>query len=165
MFFIICILSILIIWQDFKNRSLHLFLLIAFWGTTFLIGKDSLATSDYILNIGFIALQLLILTIYFSIKEQKFINIIDRYLGLGDILFFIGLAFLFPFASFVLFFLISIGFAILFSIISTIRKHSISNNIPLAGLMAIPLLCIICIQWIGQVSPLESLTQLLYDLD
>src|ERR1700743_489851 len=56
------------------------------------------------INMVFIVVQLLILTVYFSLKSSQWVNITTQLLGLGDILFLVCIALYFPVLSFLLFY-------------------------------------------------------------
>ena len=85
-------------------------------------------------------------TIVISIKEKKLTNIIDTYLGLGDILFFFILTTLF---SPINYFIFLIGSILLFSIIFSINLLISKKKkalFPLAGAMSVLLIITITAQ-------------------
>ena len=107
------ILLILIFLQDWKDRSVYwlLFPLL----TVLLTGErfqnpTVLAELMYsvLINVSFIAIQLVILTFYFSIKNKKWINLTIGLLGLGDILFLLSIAFYLSVLNFLFFYIISL---------------------------------------------------------
>lgn len=72
-------------WEDFKDRAIYLFWfpvlgIVWYW----LNGFSSL--QNMIINLSWLCLNVLVLTIYFSIKQGQFINITKNYLGWGDLL-------------------------------------------------------------------------------
>ncbi len=131
--------------EDFKNRAI-------WWGwipllilTCTCIAIRQIGVVDtinfFIMNIGFISIQLLLVTCWFSLKEKKLTNITNQYLGLGDILFFIPLCLLFSPINFIAFYLTSL---ILVLVSFIILKSLLFNNIqtiPLAGGISIFLIC------------------------
>lgn len=104
--------------QDFKYRAI-VWLLFPITCTLFVIkGLTELDTKSYIVNLlinfAFIILLLSISTAYFSFKNKKPTNIIDKYFGSGDILFFLLLCTVFPPLNLIVF-LIAALLLILFS--------------------------------------------------
>lgn len=143
---VIIAILVAIAWQDFKERAVYAFffpILIALlvFRAIFL---DSFSLASCIINLGIIALQTSLLYLYLFLKE-KVLPALENYIGLGDILFFIVLAFVFPPATFLLFqlgsFLITLIFVFLF-------KEQ--KNIPLAGCQAILLIvAMLLYQFVG----------------
>lgn len=120
-----------IVYQDFKNRSVDIFslglfillsLAFSIIQNTF-VGTLKMASLPLI----FIGFQILILTLFFSIKEKKIVSIIDTKLGLGDIVFWLGLAFHFSLIHFIVFFVFSLTFTLIISVAKKLE------TIPLAG--------------------------------
>nr|WP_256935110.1 hypothetical protein [Olleya sp. HaHaR_3_96] len=105
---------------------------------------EELSFKDTIYNIGFIAVNIIGLSLYFSIKNKKFINPIDESIGLGDILFFLAITPLFTLKPFIVFFVVSLLLTLLFySIVNAIKKTS---TIPLAGYLSIFLMAFLIIR-------------------
>lgn len=138
--FVIIVLLSLIIYQDFKQRAIYWFLppLLCI----FLVIRSLLFMpyyelfNSFLFNAGFIVLQLLLLSVWMSIKNKRFVNIVDSYLGLGDILFFFAIAAAFSPFQFVLFYVAGIFFTLLMAIVSRL-KSTMNPQIPLAGAMSI----------------------------
>src|SRR5690606_28427269 len=107
-----------VIYQDFKNREISWFLiplLLIIGVTNALISIDYKDFLTYAgINLTIVILNLLSVTLFISIKEKKIKNIIDTYLGLGDVLFFFVLTVLFSPFNFIIFF---IGSVLLTSIV------------------------------------------------
>ena len=160
-----------IIWQDFKDRAIHVGFLLAFIILSMISAwQTALPFHEWIMNLGFILFILGILSFYFSMKNRRWVNIIDSYLGLGDVVFFIGLCFLFPLVNMLAFFVFSLVFSLIVYGIITLFKKGEHNNIPLAGLMGICLIGTIIIVEINNYDLNNSqfiLTKLntLYGLD
>lgn len=77
-----------------------------------------------------------------SIKNKKLVNPFQNYFGLGDVLFYCAITPLFEIKNFILFFIVSMIFAIVLQIITS--KKNETNSVPLAGFSAILLtVCII----------------------
>jgi hypothetical protein len=138
---------ILIVFQDFKQRQISWFLIpLSFAGFAY---KASLykenTLSVFLFNTAFIVLQLICLTIYFSIKNKKFFNIIDTYVGLGDVLFFIVLCTVFSPLNFITFYVCSMVVTLLAIIAYNLFSARQTKDIPLAGAMAGALMILIII--------------------
>lgn len=144
MLWIICLSLLPIIYQDFKAREIYIAFLLCFILSSIIWAwKTSLPFSEWGMNLGFLIFIMISLSLYFSIKNKKWVNIIDKDLGLGDIVFFLGLCFLFPFINMITFFTFSLIFSITFMLIWTLFRKEVKDNIPLAGLMGIFLLGIL----------------------
>ncbi|WP_169668979.1 hypothetical protein [Flavivirga algicola] len=99
---------------------------------------------DIIYNFVFLLINISGLTLYFSIKEKVFVNPIDRFIGLGDIVFFIAITPLFKLETFIPFFIVGLLFSLLlYAIILLFKKI---KTIPLAGYLALYLVINIVIQ-------------------
>jgi hypothetical protein len=145
---LITILSITVLagiaFQDFRLRAIHwgwlpLLALLFAWQTVTANSWDILWQGT-LLNISFVGLQWLVITLYFSLKEGRFVNIIDHYLGLGDLLFFVALTVAFSPFNFIVFFIVGLLFSLLTYGTYMRIKPSADQHIPLAGLMALPLI-------------------------
>jgi len=141
---LLLLLLLLIALQDFKDRAIS-------WWTIplsvmlyfFYLGDlGALNWTDIFWNLLLIGMNFLVLTLYFSIKKKKLLNIIDHFIGLGDLLFFLVCAFMFSFPNFVFFLCISFGTSILFFAISQTIKKEKDFQIPLAGVMSILLVIV-----------------------
>lgn len=129
---------VIIIIQDFRERAIS-------WWTVpwvFLCGAYSAWSNELWepwflgFNSLFVGIQLLGVSLYFSIKHRAWTNITQQYLGLGDVLFFFALTPLFAPVHFCCFFVgsllvILLGAGIYHLLIKNIK------TIPLAGAMSI----------------------------
>jgi hypothetical protein len=148
---LICLLAV-VVFQDFKSRTISWFLipllLMGFVGFAFLqINTTELLT--YVgINLYIVFTTLLGATLIISIKNKKLTNIVNTYLGLGDVLFFVVLATVFSPINFILFFIGSIFISsIIFGSITLLRKKQILT--PLAGAMSVLLIItIVTVQFI-----------------
>jgi hypothetical protein len=93
-----------------------------------------------IFNLSFLLLQFILLTLWFSIKESKLVWITQRYLGLGDLVFWLSISGLFSPVNFTCFFLFSLIFSLLLALVFQMKG---SNKIPLAGFQGLALLLVI----------------------
>lgn len=140
-FFTVLILSsIIILYQDFKERQVSLWVLLIF-GTVAISSvlyyrdQETLLYNGVgiILYGGFIWL---ILKLYLFLKFKKNKTILDEQLGLADVLviFFIGLTF--NTVGMVFFFCFGFVFSLLiFVVYSYLKKDNDRQSIPLAGLL------------------------------
>jgi len=126
--------------QDLRTRTISLWPLIAIFVCTVnlaMANKGFYDTSmDFGINIGILIFQGLCLKAWFSLRERKLAGITDRYIGLGDIAFFISLAPLFAPVNFVLFVLVCSVVAIVVHLLTALWKHSPSRDIPFASALA-----------------------------
>jgi len=151
--FVLCLAIIVtlafVAYQDFKSREVWIwfFVLLLVESIVFVASKlhyKSLLIFSGI-NIGIIAFQYLCLTLFFSLKNKKLTSIVNTYIGVGDLVFFVITALWFSPFNFTCFILASL-FIGLFSFIFIKR-----NNIPLAGLMSLALCFVLGFQLITKV--------------
>ncbi len=133
-------LLILISFQDFKKREISWVLIplafIAFIAKGVRSIDNEVMVKNTVLNFAFIAIQILFLTLYMSIKNKRPVNILNEYIGLGDVLFFVVLCTAFSPINFILFYLLSTIITLILAIgYRTLSKKELSE-IPLAGAMA-----------------------------
>lgn len=129
---------VVIVFQDFKQRQISWFLIpLAFAGfiCKAVIYENNMM-HDFLFNAAFVVLQLVCLTLYFSLKNRKFLNILDTYLGLGDILFLIVVCAVFSPVNFILFYLCSMIMTLVGVLLYNFFSGKPTKDIPLAGSMA-----------------------------
>ena len=85
----------------------------------------------------------MLLTIYMSIKNKKIKNIINTYLGIGDVLFFITLTVAFSPVNFIAFYILSLIVTLLFYVFYNAILRNTSSQIPLAGMQSICLIIVL----------------------
>lgn len=158
---LIITLLLVVFVQDVKSRAVYwiIFPLLVvasmFWQS---IKQRSLIMPGYdaLFNLGFLILQLLSLTMWFSLKKKQWVNITLGLLGWGDILFLVSIAFFFSFLNFFVFY---IGSLTLILIAWTLSKNTLFKNsahIPLAGLQALVFLIVFVISLLMPVVDLGS---------
>ncbi len=129
-----------ITYQDFKYRavSAYLFLLIASLLLFNRLAIYDLANigSSFIINCLFILIQIGVLSIYFSVKKRAWVNIVDLFIGKGDILFFLCLALYLSPLNFIAFHLISLSISICMVVLQRLIKYNVWEEIPLAGIQS-----------------------------
>lgn len=130
--------------QDFKYRGISWYLFpVAAVGSIFL-GLELTGWQDvgvhFLWNVAFVILQLSLLSIYFSIKKKRFVNIVNSYLGIADILLLLLFAMSFSPLNFIIFYCINLCLAATISLLLVLIKQDRSFKIPLAGIMVWPMI-------------------------
>jgi hypothetical protein len=132
-----------IVYQDFRERKVSAWLLIvlsvALFLQTSLSSSVGTALENTLVNTLFVLFLLVTLTAYFSLRARRFVNIVDTYLGLGDILLLLGISSCFPLFNFVLYFTLSLLLTLGGILILKLLRISSKAEIPLAGALAITL--------------------------
>lgn len=129
--------------QDWKYRKIHLILPIVIFSVSFLVipGKKYDLSEAVFFNTAFFLITLSILTVYMSLKSKKFLNPFQHYFGLGDLLFYVAVTPLFLLKNYILFFILSLVFAICLQF--GLKKFIREETVPLAGFSAAFLFIII----------------------
>lgn len=137
------IAGICITWEDFTSRQVRFV-----WYPIMLAGLLGYVLQRYSVgevlfnttfNFLFIGGLLVILALYFSVKEGRLISIFDRYIGWGDILFFSIITVFFTVQGYILFTVISLVLALLVSPLF-FYMHGKEKQVPLAGIQCTCLL-------------------------
>lgn len=136
---LMCLVALFI--QDFKERSVSVWLLVLFGFITFI--RAYLLNEEFGLLVKWVAINSLILLIemlllkaYFSFRQQQFVNVVDRYIGLGDIVFMFIVTVSFSTYNFVAFMLLSLMASVLISLILLSRSSLKAHNIPLVSFLS-----------------------------
>ena len=132
---VLLILLGLMVYEDFKYRGISWYL--------FPLALVAIITKSYtyitidttVLNIGFVLMQLLLVTLYFTLKQRKLVNITTNHFGIGDVLFLGIIAISFSTVNFVFFYLLGIVISLLIGLL-LIQSKSTDKTIPFAGIMA-----------------------------
>ncbi|MEW4923118.1 prepilin peptidase [Algibacter sp. 2305UL17-15] len=134
--FLIVILGF-VFFQDFRKRTIHVALPIILFLLALVINYKStdLRLNCVAYNMAFVLMNIIGLVLYFSLKNRKFINPIDTYIGLGDIVFFLAITPLFNFKPFILFFILGLLFSLLLHLGFVLFKQV--KTIPLAGYLSL----------------------------
>jgi hypothetical protein len=140
---LICLL--LVFFQDWKYRRIHVMLPILIFIFCYFLeqskNNNNIAWRTIALNSAFFLTTLGFLIVYMSIKYKKFLNPFQNYFGFGDLLFYISLTPMFLLHNYILFFILSMVFAI--SMQMLFKKIIQENSVPLAGFSAIFLMIVI----------------------
>ncbi|GAA3591031.1 general secretion pathway protein [Flavivirga amylovorans] len=145
-YILLIIALLLVLYFDMKKRMIHIILPILIFCFSMLINyvSTNLKLIDTIYNIGFLLINILGVILYFSLKTKALINPIDRFIGLGDIVFFIAITPLFKLETFIPFFIIGLLFSLLLYVIVLLFKKM--KTIPLAGYLSLYLVINILIK-------------------
>lgn len=131
-------------WQDFKFRAVYWWLFpLLLMALAVVKVKESNWSSlgnDWLYNGLFLGVQILCLTLYFSIKERRWVNIFKAYFGLGDLLFLCCISVYFSFLNYILFYIVSLFAIILMTLLTQVTAKKTNPKIPLAGWQAMLLL-------------------------
>ncbi len=136
---------IIIVYQDLKFRVLDLKYAIILLALC--IGYNTIhPILDYINAFqiaGFVLVNIMCLTLYFSVKNKQFINPINSKIGLGDIVFFLVIAPLFYIKAYILFFVTGMLFSLLLYGVFIRFREKQKKTIPLAGYLSMYLVIIL----------------------
>src|ERR1041385_2387349 len=132
----------MIFFQDVKSRSVYWILFPALTGLLLLLHffqSSGLIWSwqSVVFNVAFFLAQLLLVTLYFSIRNKKLTNITGELLGIGDVLFILSVAFYLPIFNFLFFYIASLIIVLAFWLIWQSISMKKIKHIPLAGLQAL----------------------------
>jgi len=133
LYFILFILLGITFFQDCKSRRIFIGLPVLILITSIFLSEGFVA-SYLVLNIIVIVLIILGLTLYYSISKRRFINPINRFLGVGDLFFMLSIVPLFSTHKFILFLII--GFIISLIIHLCYSFFYKVKTIPLAGYLS-----------------------------
>ncbi|TBN11964.1 prepilin peptidase [Hyunsoonleella pacifica] len=133
---LISVLAI-ILYQDMMRRTIHAILPLGVLLVSIAINLISNNYSLYqaLYNLCFIAINILGITLYFSLKYKTLVNPIDSFIGMGDIAFFIAITPLFNLKPFILFFIIGLLFSLL--VHCALHLFRKTKTIPLAGYLSL----------------------------
>ncbi|WP_157849257.1 prepilin peptidase [Flavobacterium sp. Root420] len=131
-----------VFFQDWKYRRIHVVLPVAiFLLSIYITHTKPPLFKNLLLNGAFFLITLIVLVFYMSIKNKQFLNPFEHYFGLGDLLFYIAITPLFILPNFILFFILSMIFALLLQFV--FKKIIHENTVPLAGFSALFLFIIL----------------------
>lgn len=137
--------------QDFKFRAVYWWLFPLLFFALGLLTYDrtgaNQVTTNLFANFGFVFLQLLLLSIYFSVKERRLVNIFAHHFGVGDLLFLLSVTVYFSLFNYILFYVTSLIMVIAFTLILNQLVKKTNPKIPLAGEQALLLVLFMAIDW------------------
>lgn len=136
---IVAIILGIIIYQDLNFRHIHVSLPIFIFAITYYLNSNN--TFDMLKSIGFLVINFIAITIYYSLKKSEITNPFQSQIGLGDLVFLIGIIPMFSFRNYILFFITGMLFTLaLYALFS--KKYS-QKTIPLAGYLSIYLVVLL----------------------
>jgi hypothetical protein len=143
---LVIVILILIAYQDFRFRAVS-WLWFPLLAGIMILDNIHCSTVDaslniFLLNLAFVVIQLLVVTVYLSIKNKAFVRIWQHHLGLGDILFFMILCLFFSPVNFILFYLGSLICCII-GVLCVRKFNAAITLIPLAGIQSALLVVLI----------------------
>lgn len=145
---IIFLFLLILIYQDFKFRAISwiilpvISVLAALNG--FHAGHSSYFLTNTLINLSIILIEFLLITLYFSLKAHSFVIIINKQIGLGDVLFYIPLGMMFTPVNFIVFNICSTLLTLIGFLVFKGFFNSEKSKIPLVGALSIALgLCIV----------------------
>lgn len=133
--------------QDIKYRAISwyafpLLFILLLWN------NDKFEIVDLGLNITFLIVNYLVVTLVFSIKEKTVINIFYKYIGIGDLLMLVCLGVWFPFFNFFAFYFLSLLLVIIGASMYIFTHRSKHFTVPLAGLQSAMLSILVIFNWV-----------------
>jgi hypothetical protein len=133
--------AIIIFYQDLTYRAISWWTLPLLFFSMLPYGFVSFSYSELLKNAGInffiVCFELLTVTIYFSIKHKKPVNIFKSYFGIGDALFFVMISPFFHPIYFVLNQIIGLTLILIGSLIYGVIKKDWDFKVPLAGFLAL----------------------------
>lgn len=132
---------IFVFYQDLLYRAIYWFcfplLALLMFGLKYMLVGLEQTLVDTAYSLTFLMLQLIVLWGYFSLKKKKAINLTGDYLGWGDILFLVAIAFYLAPGTYVVFYVFSLVLVLLYAVLGSFFTKKVQNpHIPLAGLQA-----------------------------
>lgn len=136
--------------QDLKSRSVYWFWFPLLVVALIILGLQhssfKILFTTSLVNSGFVIFQLALLSLYFSFKERRFVNITESLLGWGDILFLLTICWYFATLNFFLFYIASLVIVILIWSALPLLKNKY-RHIPLAGLQSVIFIVCLIADW------------------
>lgn len=127
----------LIFFQDYKDRTVYWFLYPIMGILALLLQLQITPIYVVLINSGFNLLFIIFLLVfcylYARIKLKK--SLLQSVLGLGDVLFFIAIAFSFSIVSFLVLFVFSLIFSLILHLV--LQYKQTEQTVPLAGYMSL----------------------------
>jgi hypothetical protein len=143
MIYLLVIPLLIIFFQDLKMRAVHWFLFPLTFALSIIKDIDTAFQQSTFLNIFYLFLILVMLTIYKSIQCKRFVNISKGYFSLGDILFLLVITPLFSTNQYIGFIVLSSFYALLMHLILIKLNSKQARTIPFAGYSALLLIGLI----------------------
>jgi hypothetical protein len=150
--FLILAVLLLIFFQDIKDRSVYwcFFPALAILFVALLLVQHHLFSAIWqasLINFAFLLFQFLIVSIYFSIKNRRLVNIMDELLGWGDILFLLCMACYLSMLNFMFFYIASLVVSLVIWLVWLVFSNKKNKHIPLAGFQAAIFIVVLATDW------------------
>ena len=145
--FLSIVLLGLIGFQDFKYRgvSWYLFPLLA----VFLYALNPMFLPEQgVINVSFVLVIFALLTLWFSLRKGRLVNLLEQHIGMGDFLFLFCLSFYFSPGNFFLFYTLSLLVIVLSLLLYRWFSRALEMTVPLAGLQGMVLIGVLSTGWI-----------------
>jgi len=152
--------------QDIKSRSVYWVLFPVLTALLMLLhyfesGGQVLSWQPAIFNLAFFIGQLLLVTVYFSLKNKKLTNITSELLGIGDVFFILSVAFYLSIFNFLFFYIVSLILVLIAWLVWQAVSANKSKHIPLAGMQAIVFILFLICGWFFKALSLTNDTWIL----
>lgn len=136
LYILLTVVLIVLFFQDIKHRAIDYILPILIFCIGLIINHFYFHKEfNWIYSLGFILVNMVAVTLYFSFKSKQLVNPLKDLIGVGDIVFFIAITPFFLFKEYILFFTLSLIFSLL--IFFCVKQFKRINTIPLAGYMSL----------------------------
>jgi hypothetical protein len=162
-FFITIICCLFIFYQDLKYRLIHVGIVILLAACLLLLNLNNLSLLFFwfSINVLFLVVLLITLKIYFSIRKGK-IKLINRFIGLGDILLFLVFCLAYNLYNYTVFLLAGCTFSLLYWVVQNRALNKRIIRIPLGSFLAISHLLLQFVCMVNSYDPLaEPISKLL----
>lgn len=127
----------LVFFQDYKDRKVYWFLYPLIGVLVFALQIKAVSIYTALINSGFnlvfVSLLLFVCYLYAKLKLQK--PLLKEVFGLGDLFFFVFIAFSFSIVSFLILFIFSLLFALILHFV--LKHRNAEKTVPLAGYMSL----------------------------
>jgi hypothetical protein len=149
--FTLAILLVILV-QDLKSRAVYwilfpVLIIVLLLLNYFQYRSLSAIWQPVLINMGFLLLQLILVSAYFSIKHGRWINITDSLLGLGDILFLLSVASYLSAVNFLFFYVVSLILILFGWLVWQPQTGKKDKTIPLAGMQALLFMLFLAAGW------------------
>ena len=138
---LLCLLIML--WQDWKYRRIHVVLPILVFAIGMFMVNGFVIYKAILVNVAFFIIVFSSLVLYMSLKAKAFLNPLEHYFGLGDVLFYLAITPFFNVKQYAVFFIASMIFALVMQ--GIVKKHSNHTTVPLAGFSSLLLFIVMLI--------------------
>lgn len=127
----------LVFFQDYKDRKVYWFLYPIIGILVFVLQMQTASMYPALINSGFnlVFISLLLLVCYAYAKLKLRQPLLKEVFGLGDVLFFVCIAFSFSIVSFLILFVFSLLFSLLLHF--SLQYKQTEKTVPLAGYMSL----------------------------